>query len=371
MPTFVLVGLLFLAAAGLFTGLYAGLVRLGLLGVSDHAISPLAHGPLMINGFLGTLIGLERAAALEKKWAFAGPVFMAVSTILMLAGLQVPAGWALILGSVGLTLVMGFLFYLQPRIYHLIMALGAGSLLVGNLLYISGYPIYSLVGWWAAFPMLTIFGERLELNRIMRPPKRAQLLFAGVIMGWILALAIMHIDRTAGWSMASVLLMGISGWLIKYDIARRTVKASEWTRYSAICLLTGYGWLILAGVLGLFIGFPTAGPLYDGLLHMIFVGFVFSIIFAHASVIIPSLSGKIIPWNQYFYLPLLLLHGLLITRLVGDLLWMPVIRKIGGYGNVAAIVLFLGGILGLLVRQTVNQRKRRNQISTKPINSNR
>ncbi len=54
------------------------------------------------------------------------------------------------------------------------MALGAASLLVGNLLFVEGNPIYSIVGWWPAFPMLTIFDERLELNRIMRPSKRAQ-----------------------------------------------------------------------------------------------------------------------------------------------------------------------------------------------------
>lgn len=361
-PT-VLVGLLVLAAAALLTGLYAGLIRLGLLAGSAHAVSPMAHGPLMINGFLGTLIGLERAAALDKKWAFGGPVFMAVATLLMLAGQQVPAGWALILGSVGLTVVMVFLYYLQPKIYHLIMALGAASLLIGNLLFVLGHPIYSLVGWWAGFPLLTIFGERLELNRIMRPPKQARQLFAGLVLGWILALAGTHFDRTLGWSIASLLLIAISGWLIQYDVARRTIKAAEWTRYSALSLLTGYGWLILAGLLGLLVGFPTAGPLYDALLHMLFVGFVFSMIFAHASVIIPSLSGKLIPWHAYFYLPLVLLHLFLGIRIAGDLLGMPLVRQIGGYGNVAAIVLFLGGMAGQLIRQSVSWQKIRGLVS--------
>jgi len=369
-PTYILVSLLFFAAIGLLTGLYAGLVRLGLLAGSSSAISPMAHGPLMINGFLGALIGLERAAALENKWAYFAPVLMAASTVLMLSGWLVPGGWALILGSIGLTLVMSYLQYLQPKVYHLIMALGAASLLVGNLLYVYGYQIYTLVGWWAAFPMLTIFGERLELNRIMRPPKQAQQLFAGLILGWILALAITHINRIVGWSIVSVLLIGISGWLIKYDIARRTVKAAQWTRYSAICLLSGYGWLILAGLFGLFIGFATAGPLYDGLLHMIFVGFVFSMIFAHASVIIPSLSGKLVPWHRYFYLPLILLHGFLVTRVIGDLIWMPVVRKIGSYGNVLAIILFLGGIMIQLIRKSLRQRKQKTQVSKQTINSN-
>lgn len=355
-PTFVLVGLLILAAAGLLTGLYAGLIRLGFLSDVEHSVSPLAHGPLMVNGFLGTLIGLERAAALDKKWAFIGPIFIAVSTILLLTGLQTPGEWSLILGSVGFSAVMIFLYYLQPKIYHLIMALGAVSLLVGNILYVMGHPIYILVGWWAAFPMLTIFGERLELNRIMRPSKKAQRIFAGLTIGWTIALIFTHFDRDLGWKIASLLLIGISVWLIKYDIARRTVKSVEWTRYSAICLLTGYGWLILAGLYGVFKGFPTAGPLYDGLLHMIFVGFVFSMIFAHSSVIIPSLSGLMVPWHNFFYIPLFILHIFLFVRIAGDILGWPALRQIGSYGNVSAILLFLGGIGVQLIKTVLYKR---------------
>lgn len=359
-PTYGLVGLLFVAAIALLTGLYAGLVRLGFLSEVNHSVSPLAHGPLMINGFLGTLIGLERAAALDKKWAFVGPLFIAISTVFLLAGLQVPGEWSLILGSVGLTVVMIFLYHLQPKIYHLIMALGAAALLVGNLLYVWGYPIYMLVGWWAAFPMFTILGERLELNRIMRPPKQAQRIFTALTLAWIGALGITYIDLTLGWRIASLLLIGIAGWLIKYDVARRTMKAVGWTRYSAICLLTGYGWLIVAGLFGLWYGFSTAGPLYDGLLHMIFVGFVFSMIFAHASVIIPSLSGKLVPWHGYFYLPLILLHGFLLIRVLGDMLLFPLIRTIGSHGNVLAIILFLAGVLYQLVLKQLKNKRPKN-----------
>ncbi|PAU93256.1 hypothetical protein CK503_12595 [Aliifodinibius salipaludis] len=362
-PTSVLVGLLILAAVGLLAGLYSGLVRLGLLSFATPLVSPIAHGPLMINGFLGTLIGLERAAALEKKWAYAAPVFLAASTILLLIGFPGPSNGALILGSVGLTFVMGYLYYLQPKIYHLIMALGAFSLLVGNLLFVAGTPIYSIVGWWAAFPMLTIFGERLELNRIMRPPKQAQHIFTMLILGWLASLSITHIDHTIGWRIASLLLIGIAGWLIKYDIARKTIKSVEWTKYSAICLLTGYGWLILAGLFGLRYDLPTAGPIYDGLLHMLFVGFVFSMIFAHASVIIPSLSGKLVPWHTYFYLPLILLHSFLLIRIAGDMMGLHQVRIIGSYGNVAAIILFLGGIMYQLTKEIFSQKSE--SISTK------
>ncbi|HLR26008.1 MAG TPA: hypothetical protein VK112_09055 [Fodinibius sp.] len=355
--TFVLVALLILAAAGLLAGLHAGLLRLGLLQNAPlPAVSPLLHGPLMINGFLGTLIGLERAAALEKTWAYFSPLFMAAAIILLLSGWAVSAQWAFILGALILTAIMAYLYYLQPKTYHLIMALGATSLLIGNLLYLLGYPIYMLVGWWAAFPMLTIFGERLELNRIMRPPQRAQHLFLALNLGIIVALLITHFNLQVGWSILSLLLIGVAGWLTKYDIARRTIKSIEWTKYSAISLLSGYGWIILAGIFGLTQGFKAAGPLYDGLLHMIFVGFVFSMIFAHSSVIIPSLSGKLVPYHPYFYLPLFLLHGFLMVRIIGDLFGWHIVRQVGGYGNVLAILLFLGGMAVQLVRASLHKR---------------
>jgi len=356
--TYVLVGLLLLAAAGLLAGLYAGLLRLGLLQTTGApAVSPLLHGPLMINGFLGALIGLERAAALERKWAYLAPLFMGIAIILLLSGWIVPARWAFLFGSVVLTAIMSFLYHLQPKTYHMIMALGAFSLAFGNLLFLLGYPIYQLVGWWAAFPVLTIFGERLELNRVMRPPQRAQNLFLALNLGVIISLVVCHFSASIGWKLLSVFLIGISIWLIKYDIARRTVKSVEWTKYSAYSLLTGYGWIILAGLFGLFIGFKPAGPIYDGLMHMIFVGFVFSMIFAHAPVIIPSLSGKLVPYHKYFYLPLILLHVFLAVRLVGDLFGWHTVRQVGGYGNVIAILLFLGGVVFQLLKKSIRDRK--------------
>lgn len=356
--TYILIGLLLFAAIGLISGLFAGLLRLGFLNeIKVQPVSPLLHGPLMINGFLGTLISLERAAALDKIWAYGAPVLIAGSTILILAGISNPGFWILVLGSIALAGVMIHLYYLQPKIYHLIMAMGACSLLAGNILYLSGWPVYELVGWWTAFPVLTIFGERLELNRIMRPPRRARQLFATLVFLWCATLALLHFNRDLGWRISSLLLIGQAAWLFRYDIARRTIKSKGWTRFSAISLLSGYGWLVLAGLGGLWYGLPAAGPLYDGLLHMIFVGFVFSMIFAHASVIVPSLSGKLIPYHKYFYLPLILLHAFLLLRITGDAFLMPIIRKMGSHGNVLAILLFLGGIVFQLGRDRLKKNR--------------
>ena len=53
-------------------------------------------------------------------------------------------------------------------------------------------------------------------------------------------------------------------------------------RYVAVCLLAGYFWLAVGGAL---VALQVA---YDAALHAIFVGFVFSMVFGHAPVILPA-----------------------------------------------------------------------------------
>ena len=350
--------LLVTAGMGLLLGLYTGLIRLGLVLPDALELGAMAHGPLMINGFLATLISLERGAALEKLWTYIAPLSFAVSTLLLMFGYTTAGGYFLILGSVVLLLIMGYLCKIQPVNHHFIMAGGALALLTGNLLFIFNTPVFELTGWWIAFPLLTIFGERLELNRIMRPPQKAVYLFTILIFFWILTLAGMHAERDLFWQAGSVLIIAVAVWLIRYDVARRTIKSVEWTRYSAWGLLTGYGWLIAAGITGVVFGLPKAGFVYDAILHIFFVGFVFSMIFAHAAVIIPALTGKIVPYSNYFYLPMILLHGFLIIRILGDLFMSTGWRNIGSYGNVAAILLFLGGIIFQLIFSHFKQKFR-------------
>jgi len=342
--------LLAIAGMALLSGIYAGLIRLGLLLPQTLEIRGIAHGPLMVNGFLGTLIALERGAALEKFWTYLAPASFASSILLMVTGHFALSSYLLMIGSVTLFLIMLYLCKLQLVSHHLIMAAGAACLLIGNTLFVLYTPVYDLIGWWIAFPLLTIFGERLELNRITRPPQAAVNVFSLMILLWILSLAGLHLSREGFWVAGSVLLIAIAAWLIRYDVARRTIRSEQWTRYSAWSLLTGYGWIVIGGGLGLVYGLPIAGPLYDAILHIFFVGFVFSMIFAHAAVIIPSLTGKMVPYSNYFYLPLILLHLFLFVRVLGDLLGVHLLRLIGSYGNTAAILLFLGGIIVQLVR---------------------
>lgn len=86
----------------------------------------------------------------------------------------------------------------------------------------------------------------------------------------------------------------------------------------------------IGGVLALIYGGLWAGPIYDVLLHSIFLGFVFSMIFGHAPIIFPAVLGIPIRYSDRFYSHLVLLHVTLAVRVAGDLLlWMPVRQWVG------------------------------------------
>jgi hypothetical protein len=89
----------------------------------------------------------------------------------------------------------------------------------------------------------------------------------------------------------------------------------------------------------------SAGPRYDAMLHALFLGFVFSMIFAHAPIIFPSITGAAMPFRQAFCGHLGLLQLSLFLRVGGDLaLWMPG-QMWGGLLNMVTVLLFLGNNL--------------------------
>lgn len=118
--------LLALAIAGLLLGMWAGLIRLGWWSLPPlRPMLPMLHGPLMAGGFLGVLIGLERAVGTGKRWAYAGPALIALGVVASLAGLHDEVGPLLITaGSVVVTLVLVGLVRLQPALFTATMAIG-------------------------------------------------------------------------------------------------------------------------------------------------------------------------------------------------------------------------------------------------------
>lgn len=332
---FMLLGLLALLSA-----LWGGLVRLGWAFPFVRPTLPMAHGPLMVCGFLGTLIGVERAVALGALWPYAAPLLTAVGVLALLAGL--PAPLFMTLGSLGLVAIFVVIVHRQCALATVTMALGALLWVVGNGLWLTGWPLAQVVPWWTGFLVLTIAGERLELSRILR----LSLLH---VLGFLLALAILlaglmlqPMSFVPGVRIMGVGMVALMWWLLRYDMARRTVRQTGLTRFIAVCLLSGYVWLGVGGVLTWRFGGIFAGPYYDAMLHTVFVGFVFAMLFGHAPMIIPAILGRVFsPYHPVLYAPLLLLQASLLLRVVGDLVgWWPG-RQWGGLFNAIAVLLFL------------------------------
>ncbi len=352
--------LLLSALASLLIAGWAGLVRMG------WQLQPFAaadHGPLMISGFLGTLIALERAVALSAvfshgRWAYVSPILTMLGAAALVAGLPRSLAISLMMaGSLGLVIVYMTIVRHQPTLFTMTMAIGAVCWLVGNLLWLAGQPIYQLVYWWVNFIVLTIAGERLELSRILRHPRRVHALFMMIVLLLLLSLGLTQVDLNAGVRLEGLAEILLGLWLLRYDLARRTVKQTGMTRYIAVCLLAGYAWLLVGGVLRLGWGGSPAGPIYDALLHSVLLGFTFSMIFGHALMILPAVAKQHVPFKRLFYTHVVLLHASLILRLIGDLGSQLSLRQWGGMLNVVAILLFIGSTVYAVVQHRVSTRR--------------
>ncbi len=342
--------LLVLGMLALFAALWGGLVRLG--WALPAGAGPVAfHGPLMVAGFLGTVIGLERAVALGGRWPYAGPLATGLGGIVLLLGVPGAAGPLLVtLGSVVLGAVFAVVGRRQPTLFTATMALGALAWLVGNALWLGGWPVFRVVPWWAAFLVLTIAGERLELSRLLRTGPAARAAFLAIVVVLLAALALGTRAPDAGWRLGGAAMLALAVWLGLFDVARRTVRQTGLTRFIAVALLAGYVWLGVGGVLAWRMGAVAAGVGYDAILHAIFLGFVFSMIFGHAPIIFPAVLGVAVAWRRAFYAHLVLLHASLILRIAGDLVPWVAGRRWGGLLNAAAIVLFVVNTVAAVLR---------------------
>lgn len=329
------------AAASLVVAAWAGLSRLG-LEVGGAPTS--AHGPLMVLGFLGTVISLERAVGLDRSWAWVAPVTSAAGAFLLLLGWFRPGAILAIVAGIALTAVYVAAVSISGREAHLIvMGAGAVAWVVGATGLALGASVPATVPALAGFLVLTICGERLELSRMGRPRSPG---WRRLVVGSAAAVAIATVaglvDLTIGSRLFGIGVVVLALASAAGDIARRTIRASGVTRYMAVALLSGYAWLVVAGLVWSAGGLAPGTGSYDVALHALFVGFVLSMVFGHAPVIVPAVAGVDLPFHPSWWAPLALLHGSLLIRVLGTALGSPTVRAWGGSFNVVALTLFIG-----------------------------
>lgn len=328
----------------LLGGLGAGLARLGWQMDSHSQEWILIHGPLMINGFLGTLICLERAVALSSRyrWSMIVPAMNALGAIALLILDDSGIGKLLLTcGSAGLVILFGLMLRLHWSRDIIVMASGAVCWLIGNVLWFTGQPVYQVVHLWTAFLILTIVGERLELSRVRRLTARDERLLIATVTIYLVGVILTIFDLNVGIRLLGIGAVFMAGWLLHYDIARHTIRRQGLPRYIAACLLLGYVWLGFGGIIAIWKGAVYAGPDYAIILHAFLLGFVFSMIFGHMPIILPALTGLQFNYTALLYGHLIVLHVTLVYRIYANLISDISARQYAGVWNVVAILLFL------------------------------
>ncbi len=335
----------------MFAGGWAALQRAGwrLPILSPTLIG--MHGPLMIGGVFGALIALERAVAISsllrspRHWSFLAPALAGIGGLLLVLG-GAPLVAKLCLVSSSLLLVGVYSFTATKHHYWslhtAIMCLGAVMWLVGNVFWTAGYPVYIVVHAWMAFIVLTIVGERLELSRVTRLTRRTEHLLTGAVAIYAIGVLLTLFDLAGGLRVAGVGAVLVALWLMRYDIAGKRLRHPGLTGYVASCLFTGYIWLGISGILAVSFGAVYAGFQYDAVIHAVVGGFVFSMVFGHAPMIFPALTGRQIAYMNAFYFPLVILHASIVLREISNLNGSFEGRMWAGMINAVAILLFLG-----------------------------
>lgn len=327
----------------LLAGLNAGLERLDLsVPVTSGRLAG-AHGVLMVLGFVGTVIALERAVALGRIWGFLSPALLGLGAVATIAPLQPAVGRVLMLAGTVLLIAVLVPLYQRQRdtsvaigIVGVAMAAGAALLVLREM----SFPV--LLPWMAGFVVLVIVGERLELARIALLKPSATPLLLSIVAAYSTATMLSLIVPAVGYPLLGASLIALVCWLAAFDIATKTVRSTGLPRFTAAMLLVGYGWLAAAGAIWLLSTRAPSGAAYDAAVHAVFLGFTLSMIMAHAPIILPAVLRRPLPYTPLFYLPAGLLQvSLLIRVAIGDGFDWSYARNLGSVLNVVAVLLFV------------------------------
>ena len=327
----------------LLAGLDAALALLGVPAPITTVRLAEVHGVLLVLGFVGTVVALERAVAAHGWWAYLGPAFLGAGAVLLVGPAPRNLGGALLLaGTATLVAVYVSLWRRSADVAIVVQVAGAVLATGAALLWLGGVPVPNLLPWLSGFLILTIVGERLELARVTMLGTPAETLLIVVSVAMVAGTVAALLWPVPGYPLLGAALLATVVWLGRLDVARHTVRATGLTRYMAVCLLAGYVWLLVPALTWLLIGQMYSGAGYDAVVHAVMLGFVLSMIMAHAPVILPAVLRRPLPYTPLMYGPAALLHLSLLLRLaVGDARGVHWALQAGGALNIVAVLGFI------------------------------
>ena len=329
----------------LLSGLWSGLNRIGwnlnITSVSAH------HGAIMVGGFLGTLIALEKIIPIKKKILYLIPVVNASSVFFFFLNQPRISIYVLIASSTALAFVFLYYFRKQRTIIYALMFIGAICWVTGNILLLTKFFYPLAFPWWAAFVLFIIAAERMELMKFRPVSRFNKNIF--VIMLLCFVIGVLFSFHGAGNLVCGLSLIGVSLWLLKNDMIGINIKKNNLPKFTAISLLMGYVCLLLTGIF--FFSLSDQWLTYDAIVHTFFIGFVFSMIFAHGPMILPGILGiSVTPFNPILYLWLVVLHISWLIRIFADVLIELEVRKISGLLSAFAMLSYFITMALLTIR---------------------
>ncbi len=341
-----------LGGFSLLLGLLAAVIMLGFPVPTPAPRLPEVHGPLMVFGAVGTLVALERAVALRRRWALAAPVLAGLGGISLAVSGPDPAGQLLVAAGGGSLVAVYWALSARAVTPALIVqAAGAFSWFVGAVLWAGGLTVPETLPWLTAFVVLTIAGERIELAHVGASSGRPDTALTAASGGLVLASTAAMLWPETGARLVGLTLLGLVWALLRADVVTSTVRGRGLPRYAATGLLLGYGWLVLGGFVWLAAGVVVDGPAYDALVHAVFLGFTMSMIFVHAPIILPAVLRRPLPYHPALYGPLALMHASLLLRVtLGDAGGVTWAWRWGGLLSVVAVLAFLVESVALVRR---------------------
>ena len=371
--------LLIIAALSMLVSVCGAIVRSNLQGSWLALPSPLPdmHGALMVFGFLGGAIGLERAVAwragssTHPVWGFAVPLFAVLGTIsvgVTTAIGRAPLGRASLIPGTLWTIALLILCAVYVGVWTrqrshavVIQFLGAAVGAAGAALWACGLDADILSPWWLMFLVLTIIGERLELAHaaFVGPLVRPALITATVAT--VLCLPVSLAWPLVGYPLLALCFAALLVLMFAYDTARKTWRAGGVTGFMGISMLSAYAWGLVACCIWLFVpygGLGANGLWWDLAVHALALGFIMAMVVAHVCVIVPSIIRRAMPFHPVLWTPLCVFQLGLLLRALGTVRQEDHIWQLGDAITIVGMLTLMASVITMISLVTLRRRKR-------------
>lgn len=377
------IALLLFAGLAALLGLAGALVRANITDSLPAAALPDSHGVLMVFGFLGTAISLERAVAYRGganrrvHWCFAAPLLGGLGTLALLGSNLVftvfhsnrittightIAGLLWIASMAALFTIYAALYRRQPSKEVLMQMLASFVGLVGVVLWTGEVDATVLAPMWLMFLVLTIVGERVELARAVFSKPHVESIVLGLCLATVPALIAQCLWPSVGYPILGLAVGALMIYMAQHDVARATWHNSGLTGFMGVCMLSAYAWGLFAAFVWLFAPVEAGGYWTDMGLHALALGFIVTMVIAHASVIIPSVTRRPMPFHPVLWACWIILQAGLVLRLAGTIKGTQILWQVGDAFSVIGMLAMMVSVLGLVVfGRRILENKRRHR----------